>query len=154
MIFPLLLIMIGLLVWDHIQDGGSFIFFAKVMDWYNSFGKPRMSLAQKTDECVYIEYKAGKRTFGLMFPIRSKPLEWKVVVAADKNGTTSVVTDEFLHFGGPFRDFYGIPVKPSHFNSEYAKIMFVFGENDFVEVEANEIIIAKFKLRADGKKKN
>jgi hypothetical protein len=152
MLFPVLLIMIGFMIWDHIQDGGSFVFFAKMVDWYNSFGKPRMSIAQKTDDCVYIEYKAGKRTFGLMFPIRLQPLGWKVVVAQDKHGNTSVVTDEFLHFAGPFRDFYGIPVKPSHFNSEYAKVAFVFGESDLVEVEAHEIIIAKFKQRADGKK--
>lgn len=149
MIFPLLLIMIGLIVWDHIQDGGSFVFFAKLMNWYNSFGIAKISIAHKSDDCVYVEYKAGKRNFGIMFPIRAKALEWKLVMAIDKNNVTSNVTDEFLHFAGPFKDFYGIPVKPIHFNSEYVKIAFVYGENDLIEVNCNEIIIAKFKERGD-----
>lgn len=152
MIFPILIAMLILLVLDHINDGGSFVFFAKIVDWYNSFGKPKISVAQKTEDCVYIEYKAGKRLYGLMFPMR-KALEWKSVVAMTKSGQTAIVSDEFLHFAGPFKDFHGIPVKPSHFNTDYTKIAFVYGENDIIEVDANEIIIAKFKARADKLKK-
>ena len=149
MIFPLLLAMIVLLILDHINDGGSFAFLAKVMDWYNSIGKPRLSIAQKTEDCVYVEYKAGKRKYGLMFPIRQRPLEWKIVVAQGKDGNTSVVTDEFLYFAGPYKDFCYIPLKPKHINTEYAKVGFMFAEDDMLEVTANEIIIAKFKERAE-----
>ena len=148
MIFPILIAMIILLVLDHINDGGSFVFFAKIVDWYNSFGKPKISLAQKTEDCVYIEYKAGKKLYGLMFPIR-KTLDWKSVVAMTKSGQPLVVTDEFVHFAGPFKDFHGTPLKPSHINSDYTKIAFVYAENDLLEVDANDVIIAKFKQRAD-----
>jgi hypothetical protein len=154
MIFPVLLIIIGLIIWDHIQDGGRFVFYANLVDWYNSFGKPKTSVAQKTSDCMFVEYKAGKRKYGLMVPIRKKPLDWKIVMAVDKNENTTVVTDEFLYFAGPYKDFYNIPTKPLHFNNEYVKIAFVYGENDILEVNANEIIIAKFKARADGKKQN
>lgn len=148
MIFPILVAMIVLLILDHLNDGGSFVFFAKIVDWYNSFGKPKISVAQKTEDCVYIEYKVGKRSYGLMYPIR-KSLDWKSVVGMTKAGETVVVTDEFLYFAGPFRDFHGIPIKPEHINGEYTKIAFVYAENDLVEVNKNEIIIAKFKHRAD-----
>jgi hypothetical protein len=145
--------MIVLLILDHINEGGSFAFLAKIMDWYNSIGRPQLSIAQKTEECVYIEYKAGKRKYGLLFPIRLRPLDWKVVVAEDKDGATSVVTDEFLYFAGPYKDFCGIPLKPKHINTEYVKIGFMYAENDILEVQADEIIIAKFKERAEKLKK-
>ena len=153
MIFPLLVAMIILLILDHINDGGSFAFLAKVIDWYNSIGKPRMSVAQKTEHCVFFEYKAGKRKYGLMFPMRGKPLDWKIVVAQDKDGNTSIVTDEFLYFAGPYKDFCSVPLKPFHINSSYVKVGFMYAEDDMLEVKTDEIIIAKFKERAEKLKK-
>lgn len=146
MLFPLLIVMIAIMIWDHIQDGESFLFFTRMADWYNSFKGPGMSKAQRTDDCMFLEYKAGKDTYGLLIPSIKNP-RWQGVVAVTKTGQELNVTDEFRYFAGPYRNFHGLPLKPLHINSEYVKVGFVFSQEDVVQVKSHEVILIKFKER-------
>src|SRR5690606_18209629 len=102
---------------------------------------------------VFLEFKAGKNKYGMMIPFGTK-MDWKAVLAITADGITTNVTDEFLYFAGPFKNFYGLPVKPSHFNVEYTKIAFVWSEDDILEVHKDTIILQKFKERRDKLKTN
>lgn len=146
MFLPLFIAFLALEVWDYIQEGGSFIFLARFMEWYTSFGKSYSSVAKKSGDCMYVEIQVGKNTYGLMCPMGSK-MDWKVAIAQTSSGNLMNVTDEMLYFAGPYRNFYNLPSKISHFNSDYTKVTFVWTQEDTVEVQKNDIILQKFKER-------
>lgn len=133
------------MILDHVEDGGSFAFLAKLMDWYNSIGKEQISSLKKTDEIIYAKVRAGKKVYSLFMPIAGK-LDW-IGVLALYQGETINVTDEFREAAGPLLNFWGLTTKPKHINTLYEKVAFVWNENDIIEVGRDEIILQKLKER-------
>ena len=147
MFFPLLIVFIIIVLYDHFNEGGSFTFFARSVEFMNSFkaDTPRNIKKIAATNCWFLEYKIGKQIFGMIIPLGIKQ-SWKGVVALHY-GNWIDVTNEFLYVSGPYRNFYNMPIRCTDINGEYDKIAFVFENNEILEVDSHDVIMSKLKER-------
>jgi hypothetical protein len=140
-----------ILIYDHVNEGGSFTFFARVVEFMNSFhaDTPRNIKKISAVDCWFTEYKIGKQIYGMIIPIGQK--ETWIGVLGCVDGEWEDVTKEFKYVAGPFLNFHNMPLRPIHVNSLYSKIAMVFHGGELLEVRKDEIILMKLKERRKAK---
>ena len=141
-----LLAFIMCLVYNYLDDGGNFAFFSRVVEMANSVREPTPRAVRSNGSVLLHELKFGKRLYGMLIP-KKVPLKW-TTAAALVNDVWKDVTTEMEYWAGPYKDFYGIPVKPQHINESYDKLGFAFSHG-VIHVERQQIII--LHLRAQPK---
>ena len=143
MLLIFLIVFVICLISNYIKDGGSFVFFSRVVEMANSIHEPSPRGVKHSKYVMQHEYKYNNRIYSIIVPIKI-PLRW--TTAAGLIGSDWIqITKEMEYHAGPSRDFYGIPVTPEHINTAYDKIAFKFPGNTIVRVDKNEIIIIKLK---------
>lgn len=130
-------------LYNHIDDGGNFVFFSRVIEVANSFREATPRAIRSTSHSLVHEFKYGKRLYGLMIPKR-QPMEWNTVAAFVGNQWVDI-TPEIEYWAGPFKNFYGIPLKPLQINDSWEKIAFAFADEKVVHVESDQIIILQLR---------
>ena len=126
-------------LYNYIIAGGDLVFFSRVVETFNSFREPTPRAIRSTSHSLVHEFKFGKRLYGLMIP-KKHVMPWTTVAALIEDKWTDV-TPEVEYWAGPFKNFYGIPLKPQHINDTWEKIAFAFPGDKIVHVPSNQIII-------------
>ncbi len=131
------------IIYDYIRDGGSFIFFSRVVELANSIHESSPRGVKCSKYVMQHEYKYNNRIYSIIVPIKI-PLRWTTAAGLVGNDWIQI-TKEMEYHAGPSKNFYGIPVTPEHLNPEYEKVAFRFPNNTIVRIDKNEIIIIKLK---------
>lgn len=141
--FFLILFVICLLI-NYVREGGSFVAFSRMVEVANSIREDTPRDAKSMNNLMAIEYKVGRRSYTILIPQMS-PLRWVAAAANYGDDKWYDVTGKIEHFSGLFRNFHGLPIKPSDIDPEFVKLGFRFETNDVVHVGRDEIIIPKLK---------
>lgn len=127
------------LLYNYIDGGGNFVFFSRVVEVANSFREPTPRQIRSTGLGLVHEFKFGKRLYGILIP-KKAPLKW-TTAAGHKDDRWEDITGEMEYWAGPYKNFYGIPIKPCDVSDEYDKIAFAFPNGTVVHVMKKEVII-------------
>ena len=131
-------------LYNYIASGGSFALHSGAVDLMRSFRQKTPRNATVGKNSMSIEYKLGEdRLYSIIFPKRH-PIPW-TRCAAFVRGKWYPVTNEVAFCAGPYKNFYEIPITPSHINDSYEKLGFEIQGMKPVVVKADEYIIAKLR---------
>ena len=77
------------------------------------------------------------------------PLKW-TTVAGYRDDKWTDITSEVEFWAGPYKNFYGIPLKPRDILDGFEKIAFAFPNNVVVHVLEGEVIILVLRKATEG----
>jgi len=150
MLTILLLVFIACLIYNYYDVTGNFVFFSRIVETVNSIREKTPREVKNTRHSMIHEYKCGGRLYGIMIPKRQQ-LNW-TTVAVCRDGVWSDATKVFEYWAGPYKDFYGIPLKPHHIDDSCEMIGFAFPKNIVVHVKSTEMIILKLRQALNSSK--
>jgi len=90
------------------------------------------------------ELKFGNRLYAVLIP-KKDSMHW-IQAGALIDGEWKDITKQLEYFAGPFRNFYEIPITPSHIDSSFTKLGFKMRTGEIVLVESNEMIYKRLNL--------
>lgn len=128
------------------MEGGQFVTFSRFVEYSNSFREKTPRSAKIMEKIIINEMKYGNRIYAIIIPKKS-PIKW-IKAACMIDDDWKEITKEIEYYAGPFRNFYDIPITPSHINSRFQKLGFQMENGKIVYVERNEIIFKKLKLKS------
>ena len=128
---------------NHIREGKSFILLTQLVTIANSIREKSPRNASEKGKNLRIEYKYGNKIYCNIVP-KKHPIPWTHAGALKDNQWINK-TSKIKYFSGPFRDFHGVPLTPSHISSKYEKLSFIMDDKSRIQVMANEVIADKLR---------
>lgn len=144
MIPVFLVVFLACLLFNYIQDGGTFVFFSRAVEALNSLRERTPRNVRVTNKTIMHELKFGNRLYAVLIP-RKEPMNW-IQAGALIDGDWRDITKQLEYFAGPFRNFYEIPITPVHIDSSFQKLGFKMRNGEIVIVEGNEMIPKRLRL--------
>lgn len=152
MFIPIFILFILTLIIEHFKEGGDFVMFSRLVELMNSVREDTPREPKKLKNAFLVEYKFGKRIFGIVVPIRKK-LQWYAVASLENNFWVDV-TAKVEHVAGPAKDFYETELTPKDLDDKYKVLAFAFSRNTVVYVKRDEKIYKTIKKFLKEKIKN
>lgn len=138
----LLIIFVICLIHDHVEEGGSFVFFSRFVEFSNSFRQPTPRKVRITRGTMELDFLFGKRLYTQIILLPAEPLKW-FKVGTHLDGTWVDITKDIEVVAGPGKDFGGVPLKPENINDDYTILGFAYSEEKVIYVKKGEVILAK-----------
>ena len=131
------------------RSGEGYNLFYRYVTFMNSLSDTSPRFARTKPHVMFVDYKVGKKTYGVLIPavIPAEHLKW-IGVAVVKDiveESEPAVLDRTLkinYYAGVFKNFHGIPVTPKMISRSYKQMFFEYGGGVILTVERDQPIIA------------